>query len=66
MEEKIIIQHQDPKGLYLLGLGNAVKEICIYNNYYKVGSESYNQNIRLIEIIHAKAMEVIKTETPGK
>ena len=61
-EEKLhLVPSQDPKGLYLYGLGKAIQELCPKEteSYWFNSEDDYLKRKEFIEIIHKHAMEVI-------
>lgn len=71
MKQESLFSNQDPRGMYLLGLGNAINslvqketETSWFNSTYKSeGKEYYTFTKRKewIDDLHKKAMEVINT-----
>mgnify|MGYP001572516730 CR=1 FL=1 len=65
MEDKLqIIPSQDPKSLYLYGLGQAIKELStIPDGRFLITESDSEKKTEMINDIHKKALEVLASET---
>lgn len=64
MEDKLqLVPSQDPRGLYLYGLGKAIANLtpAVTQSYWFNGESQYKERLAMINEIHKKAMEVIQT-----